>query len=96
VSRPVYTGATWTTDAPFRETQAAIDRARSEEILSVEMEVAALYTFVREPSRPVVCFAYVTNEMGQGDAEFEKGDADGSEIAFEVLEAATVAWRIQA
>lgn len=96
VSRPVYTGATWTTDAPFRETQAAIDRARSEEILSVEMEVPALYTFVREPSRPVVCFAYVTNEMGQGDAEFEKGDADGSDIAFEVLEAATVAWRIQA
>lgn len=96
VSRPVYTGATWTTDAPFRETQAAIDRARSEEILAVEMEAAALYTFARERSRPVVCFAYVTNEMGQGDAEFEKGDADGTDVALEVIEAATVAWRTRA
>ena len=93
VSRPVYTGATWTTDAPFRETQVAIDRARSEGILAVEMEAAALYTFAEERSRPVVCFAYVTNEMGQGDAEFEKGDADGSDVALEVIEAATVAWR---
>ena len=92
VSRPVYTGATWTTDAPFRETQAAIDRARSEGILAVEMEAAALYTFAEERARPVVCFAYVTNEMGQGDAEFEKGDADGSVVALEVIEAATVAW----
>ncbi len=92
VSRPVYTGATWTTDAPFRETQAAIDRARSEGVLAVEMEAAALYTFARERSRPIVCFAYVTNEMGQGDAEFEKGDADGSDVALEVIEAATVAW----
>jgi len=40
----------------------------------------------------VVCFAYVTNEIGQGDAEFEKGDADGSDGALEVIEAATVAW----
>lgn len=93
VSRPVYTGATWTTDAPFRETRAAIDRARSAGILAVEMEAAALYTFAGERSRPVVCFAYVTNEMGRGDAEFEKGDADGTDVALEVIEAATVAWR---
>ena len=91
----MYTGATWTTDAPFCETRPAIDRARSEVILAVEMEAAALYTFARERSRPVVCFAYVTNETGQGDAEFEKGDADGSDVALEVVEAATVAWGTQ-
>jgi hypothetical protein len=33
--------------------------------------------------------------MGQGDTEFEKGDADGSDVALEVIEAATVAWRTQ-
>jgi len=93
VSRPVYTGAIWTTDAPFRETETAIDRARSDEILAVEMEAAALYTFANERDRPVVCFAYVTNEMGQGDSEFEKGDANGSTAALEIVDAAIEGWR---
>lgn len=92
-SRPVYTGATWTTDAPFRETETAIERARNEEILAVEMEAAALYTFASERNQPVVCFAYVTNEMGQGDSEFEKGKANGSTAALEILDAAIAAWR---
>jgi uridine phosphorylase len=93
VSRPVYTGATWTTDAPFRETETAIDRARAEGILAVEMEAAALYTFASERNQSVVCFAYVTNEMGQGDSEFEKGDADGSTAALEIIDAAISGWR---
>lgn len=92
VSRPVYTGDTWTTDAPFRETEAAIERAAEADILAVEMEAAALYTFASERDYPVVCFAYVTNEMGQGDSEFEKGDAAGSTAALEVIDAAVAAW----
>ncbi len=92
VSRPVYTGATWTTDAPFRETEAAIERARDEGILAVEMEAAALYTFAAKRDCSVVCFAYVTNEMGQGDSEFEKGDANGSTAALEVIDAAIRVW----
>mgnify|MGYP000465144896 FL=1 len=74
VSRPVYAGATWTTDAPFRETETAIERARSEGILAVEMEAAALYAFAAVRDRPVVCFAHVTNQMGQTEEDFEKGD----------------------
>lgn len=93
VSRPVYTGGTWTTDAPFRETEVAIERARDEDILAVEMEAAALYTFSEQRNCPVVCFAYVTNEMGQGDSEFEKGDANGSTAALEIIEATISGWR---
>lgn len=93
VSRPVYTGTTWTTDAPFRETGSAIERARDEGILAVEMEAAALYTFAIERDCPVVCFAYVTNEMGQGDSEFEKGAANGSTAALELIEATVKAWK---
>lgn len=93
VSRPVYTGTTWTTDAPFRETDTAIERAQKEGILAVEMEAAALYTFATERGCPVVCFAYVTNEMGQGDSEFEKGDANGSTAALEIIDAAITAWK---
>ena len=38
----VLTGATCTTDAPFRETEAAISAARARGVLAVEMEAAAL------------------------------------------------------
>jgi uridine phosphorylase len=93
LSRPVYTGATWTTDAPFRETEAAIERARSEGILAVEMEAAALYAFAETRDLPVVCFAHVTNQMGQTDDEFEKGEADGSRDALAAVDAAATAWR---
>ena len=92
VSRPVYTGTTWTTEALFRETETAIDRARSEGILAVETEAAALYSVARERGRPVVCFAHVTNEMGQGDSECEKREHGWSSAAMELLEAAITAW----
>jgi uridine phosphorylase len=93
VSRPVYTGATWTTDAPFRETETAIQRAESEDILAVEMEAAALYTFAAVREQPVVCFAHVTNQMGQTEEDFEKGEADGTRDALEVIDAAATAWQ---
>jgi len=37
LEEPVLTGASWTTDAPYRETAAAISAARAEHIACVEM-----------------------------------------------------------
>jgi purine-nucleoside phosphorylase len=37
------------------------------------MEAAALYTFARAAGVQVLCFAHVTNTMGQADDYFEKG-----------------------
>ncbi|HQT90160.1 MAG TPA: YbaK/EbsC family protein [Acidiphilium sp.] len=82
---PVYQGAAWTTDAPFRETQAAIDVARTEGILAVEMEAAALYAFAQACGRDVLCFAHVTNLMAQIEGDFGKGEADGTHDALAVL-----------
>jgi purine-nucleoside phosphorylase len=39
---PFATGKTWTTDAPYRETQSRIDSRRAEGCLTVEMEAASL------------------------------------------------------
>lgn len=39
---PFVVGKTWTTDAPYRETQAMIDVRRAEGCLAVEMEAASL------------------------------------------------------
>jgi uridine phosphorylase len=38
---PFVSGKTWTTDAPYRETQAMIDQRRNEGCLTVEMEAAS-------------------------------------------------------
>jgi purine-nucleoside phosphorylase len=80
-------GASWTTDAPFRETAQAIEAARSKGILAVEMEAAALYTFARSAGVRVLCLAHVTNTMGQTGDDFEKGEADGTRDALAALAA---------
>jgi uridine phosphorylase len=80
-------GSTWTTDAPFRETLEAIEAAKARGILAVEMEAAALYSFAAATNRNVLCFAHVTNVMGQAGQDFEKGEADGTDDALTLLEA---------
>lgn len=74
-------GASWTTDAPFRETEAAIEAASAKGILAVEMEAAALYAFAQARGRPVLCFAHVTNQMGRTEGDFEKGEQNGAVAA---------------
>jgi uridine phosphorylase len=80
-----FVGASWTTDAPFRETAEAIDAARAKGILAVEMEAAALYAFARSCGVALLCLACVTNTMGQTGEDFEKGAANGSTDALQVL-----------
>jgi uridine phosphorylase len=92
LSTPVCRGATWTTDAPFRETDHAIRQARLYGILAVEMEAAGLYAFAQARSRPVVCFAHVTNRMGSIEGDFEKGEEDGSRDALQLIAATASAW----
>jgi uridine phosphorylase len=84
---PVIAGATWTTDAPFRETVEAIEAAKRRGMLAVEMEAAALYAFAAANKRRVLCLAHVTNTMGQTKQDFEKGEADGTADALAVLDA---------
>jgi len=87
LAEPVRTGASWTTDAPFRETEAAIAAARARGILAVEMEAAGLYAFATARQKRVVCFAHVTNRMGAVEGDFEKGPADGVTAALELVAA---------
>jgi uridine phosphorylase len=85
-------GATWTTDAPFRETDTAIAHCRRTGILAVEMEAAALYAFSKARNKPVICFAHVTNQMGNVEGDFEKGAEMGGLGALRVIEASALAW----
>ena len=83
----VFAGASWTTDAPFRETAEAIGNARAAGALAVEMEAAALYAFARARDASVLCLAHVTNTMGRAQQDFEKGEADGTAEALKIMQA---------
>lgn len=92
----VHRGLAWTTDAPYRETEAAIAAARGLGVLAVEMEAAALYAFARARERAVLCFAHVTNTMAVDGDDFEKGEDDGFRDALAIVAAAAAGWRLGA
>jgi uridine phosphorylase len=82
---PLHVGGSGTTDAPFRETEAIIAWGREQGLLAIEMEAAALYALAAVKHYPIVCFAHVTNRMGQMEGDFEKGRANGSMTMIEII-----------
>jgi uridine phosphorylase len=83
----VVRGATWTTDAPFRETREVIDEGSSLGLAAIEMESAALYALARAKAVPILCFAHVTNTMAVSEVDFEKGAAQGALESLALLDA---------
>jgi uridine phosphorylase len=92
LGQPVHVGASWTTDAPFRETANAVAARRREGILAVEMESAALYAFAQARVKPVLCLAHVSNRLGCFEGDFEKGDGNGSAGSIALVTALAAAW----
>lgn len=86
---PVLAGTSWTTDAPFRETESAIALAAAENALAVEMEAAALYAYAQASQTRVLCLAHVTNTMAIEPGDFEKGVSNGAEQAIVIVDALT-------
>jgi hypothetical protein len=54
------------------------------------MEAAALYAFATAREKDVVCFAHVTNQMGQA-GDFEKGEFNGATGSLKLDRAETAA-----
>jgi uridine phosphorylase len=75
---PYFEAKSWTTDAPYRETQTVISAMEKESVTCVEMESAALYAFSEAKQKNVVCIAHLTNTMAQNEGDFEKGEQFGS------------------
>jgi uridine phosphorylase len=92
---PVVVGASWTTDAPFRETAATIALRRAAGILAVEMEAAALYAFAAACRRPVICLAHVSNQLGCVEGDFEKGEGNGASTSLALVTALAQAWSVR-
>jgi len=81
LEEPIITARSWTTDAPYRETPAAISSATEMGAACVEMEAAALYALAEACNRDIVCIAHITNTMATTGDDFEKGDANGVHAA---------------
>ncbi|MEJ7678330.1 MAG: nucleoside phosphorylase [Segetibacter sp.] len=75
---PFFEACSWTTDAPYRETQTAINNMKVQDIVCVEMEAAALYALSAVKNYNIICFAHLTNSMAQSEGDFEKGEEFGS------------------
>jgi nucleoside phosphorylase len=88
----VVRGATWTTGAPFRETAATVALRKAEGLLAVEMEASALYAFATAGSRPILCLAHVTNQLGNGATDFEKGVDNGAALTLGLIDAFATEW----
>ena len=94
-AEPVSVGTSWTTDAPFRETKTAIAAATHAGVHAVEMEAAALYAYATAKQRDIVCVAHVTNNMGIGGDDFEKGSDAGAHQTLAVVDAIVRAWMLR-
>lgn len=92
VGKQVERGATWMTDAPFRETEEPIEPARAKGILAVEMEAAGLYACSQARARQVLCFAHVTNQMGRTEGDFEKREENGAAAAVQLIYGIARSW----
>ncbi len=71
-------GTSWTTDAPYRETKAAIEIAQNRGVTAVEMEASALYSYGLAKKKDIICYAHLANSMAQNEVDFEKGIENGS------------------
>lgn len=75
----VHRGATWTTDAPYRETQTQIEGHRAAGVLSVEMEAAALMALAEVRNAEIASLLHVTNAFATMENDFHKGPDDINE-----------------
>ncbi len=85
VGLPVRTGLLWTTDAPYRETAAAVALNRALGALAVDMQAASLFAFGAVRGFPVGVVAHVTNRVGGAHNSFDKGPDDAGRKLFEAL-----------
>jgi uridine phosphorylase len=73
IGRQVFSGAVWTTDAPYRETRAQLEKWADERVLAVEMQAASLFAFGAARHASVACVAMVSNAVDHAGEQFDTG-----------------------
>jgi uridine phosphorylase len=65
-SLPLHKGPTWTTDAPYRETAAAVAHYQQQGVQTVEMEVAALFAVAPYRQKQAAALLAVSDSLANG------------------------------
>jgi len=63
---PLHKGPTWTTDAPYRETAAAVAHYQQQGVQTVEMEVAALFAVAQHCQKQAAALLAVSDSLAGG------------------------------
>jgi len=63
---PLRKGATWTTDAPYRETAVAVAHYQQQGVQTVEMEVAALFAVAQHCQKQAAALLAVSDSLAGG------------------------------
>lgn len=63
---PCHKGATWSTDAPYRETAAAVAHYQQQGVQTVEMEVAALFAVAQYCQTEAAALLAVSDSLAGG------------------------------
>jgi uridine phosphorylase len=90
---PYVTGATWTTDAIYRETRGKLERRVAEGCLTVEMEAAAFFAVAAFRGVTFGQLLYAGDDLS-GDAWNQRGwddHAEGRELLFRLAAEAVLA-----
>jgi len=82
VGLPIARGPVWTTDAPYRETAAQIERHAASGVLGVEMQAASLFALAKAKQASIGVVAHLTNATDHEGEDFDKGH---DELSFEIL-----------
>jgi uridine phosphorylase len=89
---PVYEGAVWTTDAPYRETRQQLDHYGEEGVLAVEMQAASLFALAQVRHAHIAVVAHISNATDHEGEPFNRGSQDdGVRILTAICKAALVA-----
>ena len=70
---PVRRGLVWTTDAPYRETEAQLHTWAASGVLAVEMQAAGLFAFATARRAQLGMVALVSNGVGHTGQPFDTG-----------------------
>jgi uridine phosphorylase len=73
-SAPVTRGLVWTTDAPYRETQAQMRHWSSAGALAVEMQAASLFAFAQTRRAAIGVVAMISNSGDHTGEQFDTGE----------------------
>lgn len=83
------TGATWTIDAPYRETHEEIIKYRSEGVQVVEMEIASLFAVAQVRGVEAAAMVVVADKLANLEWEMPK-DMLAVERSFEIIYRAAI------